>query len=191
MNNSLFSFGEDCGSNACLNWTHDTIRLYINGYLKAAEELTHKVIETSSDQDILVYPIVFLYRQYIELNLKNIIKESRIILSEGCGFPEHHKIWNLWCVSNGLMKKIINKIDKGIQEYITKEDTDCISKIIHDFANIDKESFTFRYPKDKNGHNNLDGIMYINLKNLHNNMKILAEKLGKFNSVIDLIRERE
>ncbi|GAC19580.1 hypothetical protein [Paraglaciecola arctica] len=76
MTNSLFSSGEDWQSNACVNCSHDSIGLYIDGYRQAADTLAHKVVESSRDQDILVYPIVFLFRQYIELQLKRIIRES-------------------------------------------------------------------------------------------------------------------
>lgn len=189
MSNSLFSSGDDWQSNACLNWSHDAIRLYIDGYLKAADELAHKVVETARDQDILVYPIAFLYRQYIELQLKNIIQESRILLSEGRGFPEHHKIWDLWCVANGLMKSIIKKVDESAQGYITKEDIDHIGKIIKDFVEIDPESFAFRYPEDKKGNKYLEGIIHINLTKLHDQMEILSEKLDKFDLVVGILRE--
>ena len=111
MSNSLFSSDEDWKSNACISRSGYSIVHYIDGYRKAADALAHKVVESGCDQDILVYPIAFLYRQYIELQLKHIIKESRGLLSEGSGFPEHHKIRDLWHVANGLMKKIIKEVD--------------------------------------------------------------------------------
>ena len=163
--------------------------LYIDGYRKAADALAHKVVESASDQDILVYPIAFLYRQYIELQLKHIIRESRILLSEGNGFPEHHKIKALWDVANGLMKKIIKEVDNSAQEYITKSDIDEIGRIVNEFVKVDPESFSFRYPKDKQGNDNLEGITHINLRNLHDQMDILSEKLDKFDLVVGLLRD--
>lgn len=191
MDNSLFSYGEDWKNNACINWMHDSIRLYIDGYRKAADLASHKVIESQSNQDILVYPITFLYRQYIELYLKCIIRESRILLGEGSSFPEHHKIKDLWHVANALMKKIIKEYDASIPDYITKNDLKVIAKIIDDFVEIDPESFSFRYPEDKQGNNNLDGIQYINIRNLYDQMESLAEKLNKFDLVVGLLRDQQ
>lgn len=46
MSNSLFSGDKDWKANACLNWSHDTIGLYIEGYREAADKLVHNVIES-------------------------------------------------------------------------------------------------------------------------------------------------
>lgn len=163
--------------------------LYIEGYREAAETLVHHVIETKTNQDILVFPIAFLYRQYIELQLKHIISESKIFLEEDAKFPEHHKIHDLWDTAKLLMDKIIKDHDQSIIEYITKEDTKTIKKIISKFAMADPDSFAFRYPKDKKGKKNLDGIKYINIKKLHDQMKILKEKLDKYYQCISYLRE--
>ena len=191
MTNSLFSFGNDRENNACLNWSKGSIKLYIEGYRKAADALVHKVVESSSDQDILVYPIAFLYRQYIELQLKSIIQDSRVLLSEDSGFPEHHKIKTLWEVAHDLMKKIISQKDISAGEYITKEDIELIDKIINEFDKVDPGSFAFRYPKDKCGNINLEGIIHINLRDLHDQIDLLQDKLEKFDVVIGLLNEWE
>lgn len=189
MTNSLFSSGEDWQSNACVSWSHDSIGLYIDGYRKAADDLAHKVVESSRDQDILVYPIVFLYRQYIELQLKRIIRESKILLYQGNDFPQHHRIRDLWNDAKGLMRNIIKKVDSSAKDYITKKDVDLIDKIISDFVEVDPDSFSFRYPKDKDGNNNLDGVTHINIRNLHDQMDLLTEQLEKYDLVIGLLRD--
>jgi hypothetical protein len=189
MTNSLFSSGEDWQSNAFVNCSHDSIGLYINGYRQAADTLAHKVVESSRDQDILVYPIVFLYRQYIELQLKRILRESRILLYEGNDFPQHHRIRDLWNDAKGLMKKIIRKVDGRAKDYITKSNVETIDKIIMDFVEVDPDSFAFRYHKDKDGNNSLDGVTHINIRNLHDQMDVLTELLDKYDLVVGLLRE--
>lgn len=37
MSNSLFAGGKDRETNACLNWSHDTLGLYVEGYRLAAD----------------------------------------------------------------------------------------------------------------------------------------------------------
>ncbi len=188
MSNSIFSGDKDWKANACLNWSIDTMGLYIEGYREAADKLVHEVVETDTNQDILVFPISFLYRQYIELQLKHIIRESRIFLGEKASFPEHHKINDLWNTANALMVKIIKDHDQTISEYITKQDVQMIESIITEFAKVDPDSFSFRYPKDKKGNRNLDGIKYINLRKLHDYMEILKEKLDKYYFCVSILR---
>ncbi|MBW3533441.1 hypothetical protein [Shewanella sp. NKUCC06_TVS] len=188
MSNSLFSGDRDWKANACLNWSHDSMGLYIEGYREAADKLVHDVVQSGTNQDILVFPISFLYRQYIELQLKHIIRESRIYLEEEASFPESHKIGDLWNTVNSLMVRIIKDHDKSIKNYITREDVQTIKMIITEFVKVDPESFAFRYPKDKNGNKNLDGIQHINLRKLHDQMDILKEKLDKYCLCVSLLR---
>lgn len=189
MSNSLFSGDKDWKTNACLNWSNDTIGLYIEGYREAADKLVHDVVDSGTNQDILVFPISFLYRHYIELQLKHIILESRIFLEEGASFPEHHRIDDLWNTANSLMARIIKDHDKSINDYITKVDIQAIKTIITEFARVDPESFSFRYPKDKKGARNLVGIQYINLRKLQGQMEVLKEKLDKYYLCVSILRD--
>ncbi|WP_421259043.1 hypothetical protein [Aeromonas sp. 602826] len=189
MSNSLFSGDKDWKANACLNWSNDTIGLYIEGYREAADKLVHDVVNSGTNQDILVFPISFLYRHYIELQLKHIIRESRIFLEEGASFPEHHRIDDLWNTANSLMARIIKDHDKSINDYITKVDIQAIKTIITEFAMVDPESFSFRYPKDKKGARNLVGIQYINLRKLRGQMDILKAKLDKYYLCVSILRD--
>jgi hypothetical protein len=47
--------------------------VYAEGYHRAGQILADYVIEKKWDQDLLVCPIVFLYRHYVELQLKRLI----------------------------------------------------------------------------------------------------------------------
>lgn len=189
MSNQLFRFGDDWKNNACINSYHDSIALYIDGYKEAADHLAKKVIESGQDQDILVYPIAFLFRQYIELELKWIIRESRVLLNDGLGFPEHHEIKNLLDIAWKLMNEIIDTFCKEANEYITKEDLEIIEKIISDFVEIDPGSFAFRYPTDKQGNNTMEGLKYINIRILAEQTNLLSEKLNKFTNVLGVLSD--
>ncbi len=189
MSNSVFSGDKDWKANACLNWSLDSMGLYIEGYREAADKLVHDVVETGTNQDTLVFPIAFLYRQYIELQLKHIIRESRIVVGEKATFPEHHKINDLWNTANALMTQIIKDHDQSISDYITKSDVTTIKTIITEFVKVDPDSLAFRYPNDKKGNKNLGGIEYINLRKLHDQMEVLKEKLDKYYLCISLLRD--
>ena len=92
----IFTSDEDWHCNACLNWSDDALELYVLGYKMAADSLVAQIIETGRYQDSLVFPVCFLYRQYIELRLKEVIRSGRRLLDEPGAFPQHHKIQHLW-----------------------------------------------------------------------------------------------
>jgi len=190
MKNELFSGDTDFHNNAVIGSYHDDFSLYVIGYKEAADILVDKVNETGINQDTLVYPIAFLYRQYIELQLKKFIEEARLLLREPSSFPQHHKIKYLWELSNSLMKRIINEISPTAGTYITEEDVSIINNVINDFVAVDAESFSFRYPKDKKGNKNLDGIEYINIRKLGAKINELYQRLEKFEVVVGMLLER-
>lgn len=189
MENPLFSSDDDWQNNACVNYGYASIRFYIEGYKRSADLLAQHVVETAIDQDILVYPIAFLYRQYIELQLKDVIRESRIILGDGSDFPIGHDIKSLWEIASQLMKKIIMRVDKKSGNYITKEDFAKINEVICNFSDIDPKSLAFRYSEDQDGKNSLQGLSHINIRKLAVHINELAERLEKFDLVVGLLRE--
>jgi len=63
-------------NNACLRQGDDYACR--EGYRRGAQILVQAVGEKERDQDFLVYPIFFLYRHYVELVLKEIIKAGTI-----------------------------------------------------------------------------------------------------------------
>lgn len=147
--------------NACLNFTHDQLGLYVSGYKNAAEILNRHVLENRViGFDTLVYPIIFLYRQYIELQLKSLIKYGSILLDTPESFQKTHDINKLW----KKCRKILEKI------YEEEEDLESLSEIeegIYQLSEIDPSSEAFRYPADKKGQKTLQGITHINLKNIY------------------------
>ena len=72
----IFRPGKDWWNNARINHgglISNKWEVYAMGYKIATETLVDKVLSEQTNQDHLIYPIVFLYRHYIELRLKEII----------------------------------------------------------------------------------------------------------------------
>lgn len=154
----LFTSEDDWWNNACLNFVQDGWGMYAIGYKEAADVLVKHVNDERRYQDVLIYPIVFLYRQYLELAIKDLIRHGRRLLDIYEPFPKTHRINTLWNICSALL----SKISPGDSEREIKE----IGRLLEEFCKVDPTSEAFRYPEDKNGHPSLPGIRHINIRNI-------------------------
>lgn len=178
----VFCADDDWQANACLNWSHNTIELYAIGYKEAGDRLVEFVLAKARDQDVMVFPILFLYRQYIELRLKEIIREGRILLEEGSSYPKHHKISDLWNTAKSIAIRVFENDNEP-------PDFDYAEHVITEFSKIDPESFSFRYPESKSGENQLAGITHINIRRAAVHINELAKDLEGISEVISAYRD--
>jgi len=103
----------------------------------AAQQLLSRIEETGSDQDFLVYPLVFLYRQYLELQLKLVIHLGRE-MHGGRGAPMNtHSLTALWDVAVGQIRRTWPN---------DTQNTTPIRADLEEFDSLDRGSHAFRYP---------------------------------------------
>ena len=112
---------------------------YAEAYKLGAETLVEHIRESRMHLDLLVFPIVFLYRQYLELRLKELIEITTGLNSEDR--REHH-LARLW-------RRVRPALEGAFPE--NSDDFDAAEKMVKDFQEADAGSFTFRYPEDKAG----------------------------------------
>ncbi len=154
---------------ACLNFSPDQWDLYAYGYKRAADLLVEHVKHTGEDQDTLVYPIVFSYRQYLELRLKQLIMKGNQLLGISEQFPNTHDINKLW----RLCRRILEKVwPEGLPE-----DLDTVEECIDQLWRKDPGSMAFRYPTDTAGRPSLAGLRQINLANMSTVMDKISSLL--------------
>ncbi|WP_417382174.1 hypothetical protein [Gimesia sp.] len=166
---SPFAAGSD-HTNACLNYMHDMSYGYSEGYRLAAELLINHVESENQNHDTLVYPICFLYRHALELQIKNIIRIGRKLLDKQGGHPSHHKLSDLWPLAKGLLREAEpNQPDPP--------EFSRIDKFIKQFADVDYDAQEFRYPTKVKGRKSLEGITHISLTTLRANIEPLASFL--------------
>jgi hypothetical protein len=154
----LFKVGSDTSLNACVNWRSPDWNLYATGYKTAADMLATYVVERRVRQDSLVYPILFLYRQYIELALKEIIRSGLTYLERDPATPKHHDLGQLWA----LAEKLLEEICPGDSVPESKE----TGRIIKELNKVDPQSDAFRYLVNKRGEQSLQGITQIDIGNV-------------------------
>jgi hypothetical protein len=130
----LFSSGEDSvkfgfekGTNL---WTH-----YVAGYFNAARAL----LEGPNDGFFLtfaIYPVLFLYRHYIELEIKNLMMEcERILQIPIPEFGSDHHLLSLW----GKLKQMLPPNHSALENAVQ------IERILTQFTAIDPKSMDTRY----------------------------------------------
>lgn len=155
--------------NACIDFIEqeDKFYIYASGYKEAAEIIFNNLDSKTRIHDILIYPIVFLMRQSIELLLKDIIITSYKILNISQGFPKHHFLIKLW--------KDVKQLLLKMQIEYSKDDAEALEYHLNEFEKIDPISSSFRYPTDQKEHESLPRIIKIDLNNF------MQVSLGIFN----------
>jgi len=171
-------------TNADIGWMSSKSPFYNSGYLLAAEELVKGFDERpTNEKDSLVFPIVFLYRQHIELTLKDIIGtiDRKLSETEKRKALERHKLLNLWDLAITQYETFISNrnISLVFTEKIKKE-----RDIVKQFNQTDEDSFSFRFATDKKGKNLLEGIDYISIKNFREQIALVLSYLDKMNETI-------
>lgn len=175
---------EGCGSlgemNAGISVYYETMGLYITGYKEGADHLVEKSKQSMFSANTLVYPIFFLYRQYIELSLKRIIQDKPLTEAKEKGnYPQIHTLIPLW----NQVKKVVDELNN--EDYISKKEISQSEKTIKRFDEIDPNSFSFRYNSDKKGSRSLEKLDYINIQSNSLIINKIHEVLEKIYVLVD------
>lgn len=161
----------DWQNNACLNFGYPEIG-YVEGFKKAADLAVDHVVNTARDQDYLVYPIVFGYRQYLELRLKGLLRDVTRLLDRtapATGIMGQHRLIPLW---DQLHPLLLTALPDG---------EDAFGRIrprLHEFEELDPHSYAFRYATTKKGTKSVpEDVHRISLTHLRATMAKVASHL--------------
>ena len=165
---------DNLGSYHLHAWMHhsdDNQYGYIAGYRKAGDLLVDAVLEGRESVDFLVYPIMFCYRQHLELTLKRLIKDSCNLLDESIEqykkCLDNHDLTPLWLNCSFLLERT---------EELPADFKVRVKGAVDFYESYDKKSFSFRYWNDKNGNRSLPH----ELKTLH-----VGKLVKSFSDVFD------
>jgi len=157
---------------------------YINGYRKAGDALlsSSNVLGSGRKEYELIYPMVFSYRHYIELQLKEIILNAREFLDVNEEFPKGHYLEELWAMCRELLQKMDKTLDPrftasdGYKDILNAyKDLESDLKI---FWEIDPNSEYFRYPVDGKGKPIVAALQSVDFKNLEKLIGRIDQELG-------------
>jgi hypothetical protein len=151
---------------------------YASAYKKAADKLVESFNDTSRlyDND-LTLPIVFLYRQYLELHLKSLVRDGNKAFGNPPNSP-NHLIDKLWQELKPML------IKARLPETYNSAKIEAVEECIMEFAKVDENSENFRFPVHKKTGNpllqnntHLQGISYIDLQHLSQKMTAIGDFL--------------
>lgn len=149
IDNKVFIDTGDYHKLGHIGWggTNQQFFMYIEGYKSAGDSLIDSAI-LSKDVSILdtfVYPALFLYRQFLELQLKEVFllyaedsenKKEKFIKKAG------HNLQKMWL----KIKPLVASCAHGDDEHLLLNQ---IEEMINEYSQFDKSSFAFRYPIHK------------------------------------------
>jgi hypothetical protein len=147
---SLFSASGNRSSNAVIGNEEIEWDLYCDGYSQAADALVEHFINNHGDNNSLyyhsqAYPILFLYRHYLELRLKELLVAYGHLFGEPAKF-DHHGLIALWRRARENHRRSSTESSQEIDA-----DLDVLEEIINQFDQVDLNSESFRYPVRKDG----------------------------------------
>jgi len=176
---SFFNKSSESWNDALLDSYSKNWSVYTVGYKNAGDILVERVIEKGHSQDLLVFPIMFLYRQYLELALKGIIRDaSKLLKSKPACRMDRHNLPNLWDECYRLLVELFPND--------SEEELKNIGRLMIELSKIDESSFAFRYPENNKQEPTLNNIDRINLRNVKGVIEKISILLCGADAMIDI-----
>jgi hypothetical protein len=138
---SSIEFGPD-------RWGH-----FASSYREAGDALVDAAEASTYRRNTLGAPILFSYRQYIELSLKSLLLAAGELLDDEQTVEPKHYLAILWKRVRALLLGV-DPTSEG--SWLQRAD-----QIIAEFDALDPNSFCFRYPVDRGGAPALGGPLTI------------------------------
>ena len=185
MTNPLFEPGDDWRLNACLNYGADSWFAYADGYRRAAELVTDYVRGRHTDQDILIFPVLFLWRHHLEVKLKAIARKAARLLGEDWAPTADHDLSQLFAPACLLLERCFDQFGQKLP----RADLARVRTALARFKTIDARAMTFRYPEDLLNTKHLEGVTHINFDVVANHMTQLSDVLENMESALYAFEE--
>lgn len=124
---------------------------YISSFKSAAD-----ILAEAKAPDYFLFPLVFCYRQYLELLFKNIYRINHTV--------EEYQNY-IKRVSHDLARSFEN-IEPYLVNEISSEEVSYVEEVVSIFHELDIGSYNFRYSTDKNMNKSLPQDLHINIMKL-------------------------
>jgi len=158
----IFGKGHELYGNATIGVAANPWHLYAYGFRRAAEILLNYVEERHTSLDVIVFPTVFLLRHHLELAIKFVARDARLILGDPPSTKPEHRLQALWVETKRLVIRVLGVEPIGMEP---------IDVVVAQFDAIDSRSTTCRYPETFAGTDPLADVSNINLLTLRDSVE--------------------
>jgi hypothetical protein len=166
---SIRGEGTDWTQNACLGWSRGTWYVRVHGFRLAAELLADHVAQTGTEQDGLIFPFLYNWRQHVELALKELIIDAERLLDRDGKRPEGHNLDSLWQRCRTALEAVEPKGEA--------HNLDNAGRLIAELHAMDPRGDAFRYPHTRQGAATLDGIERLSFSEINEALQALSNFL--------------
>jgi len=182
---SLFAKSEKVQFNACVGDNGGPYHFlqYSIGYYEAANKIVESLFLQNHHIDLQIYPILYLYRQYLELMLKHLAITSSVIFKKGGRIKLDHDLNKIWTILKGNIC--------GHDLKICEDDISIVHGVVTDISIIDPKGEVFRYPFNKELKANNIKIGIINIEIIHKLFQKVNSILSEIDTRLDAIKEVE
>ena len=162
---------------------------YRDGYRKAADALVLKLLDSHGDYiaDLhmrfgMIYPIMFLYRHYIEIEFKDLIALAGMTSLVDIKKMSGHGLKKLW-------SKVLECVEAVQGKDTRQEFEEAFEKVIEYFEQVDPRGDGFRYPKNVKGSAQWDSSFEVDIVKVSSDIKRLDhycdELRGELKQMLD------
>lgn len=174
-------FIPEVGAENWLSTSKKSFFSYSEGYRQAGESLYKEIQKCEPfHKRFLTYPMLFCFRQFIELRLKELIFLGKKINDLPENFPLIHEIGKLF---DDYVNNILLRIDGNFEENLIAN----ARNLVYELDKLDNKSMSFRYPVLK------DDSPSILLPNMNiDNFKVIMDRLSNFlDRQLDIMQHSE
>ena len=97
-------------------------------------------------QETLIYPIMYLYRHYLELVFKALVLLDGQLRGQPPVMPKGHDLERLWAECRPVLAVVFSNREGELDTQLDQAD-----QHVHDFVALDRTSQALRYPLDNHG----------------------------------------
>jgi hypothetical protein len=159
---------------------------YASGYRRAADVLVEQFLDDSRSMDTVVFPIVYLYRHYLELRLKELAFGGHALLNHPVDFEDQHSLVQLWSPCRGILREI--------WPHEPVATWNGVEKLLKEFNQKYPNGTYFRFlvtTKKKRRQPSLPKLNRVEIRHLHELMQCLASFLeGHVHGIDSCCREK-
>ena len=168
----LHTAADDYWSFSDLGWQRrHGLQGRILGFRRAAEMLYDAMLASQSirDLDTVIFPYAMCWRHHVELQLKSVLAQLRVLGDLPAQDRHHHGVAQLWQECRKLLiKHFPNE---------SRTDLKSVDRVMRQLADMDPDGQAFRYASRRDGNETLLNVDRINLVTFNEAMLGVANYL--------------